>query len=176
VTLRCLRLDAATLAPHLEALLAADHRCYQRAVDRLSRERAELLLEATELRVRLWFDEAGAPCGYTAIHTVPQASLDLLRDPPPSAPDRSFVTPAKAGELAAGVYLFNYSIAPELRRSAASRALLAGLADDLAAMPQSLPVAALCVSAEGVRVAERFGLRDHARIEVGGDLETVMLR
>jgi hypothetical protein len=176
VTLRCLRLDAATLAPHLEALLAADHRCYQRAVDRLSRERAELLLAATELRVRLWFDEAGAPCGYTAVHTVPQASLDLLRDPPPSAPDRSFVTPAKAGDAAAGVYLFNYSIAPELRRSAASRALLAGLADDLAAMPQSLPVAALCVSAEGVRVAERFGLRDHARIEVGGDLETVMLR
>ena len=85
------------------------------------------------------------------------------------------VAGGRVGE-AAGVYLFNYSIAPELRRSEASRALIAGLADDLAAMPQSMPVAALCVSAEGVRVAERFGLRDHARIEVGGDLETVMLR
>jgi len=176
VTLRCLRLDASTIAPHLEALLAADHRCYPRAVDQLSRERAELLLAAADLRLRIWFDAGDLPCGYTAIHTVPQACLDLLRDPPASAPDRSFVSPAKAGETAAALFLLNYSIAPELRRSAASRALIAGLADDLAAMPQSLPVAALCVSAEGVRVAERFGLRDHARIEVGGDLETVMLR
>ena len=175
MNLRCLRLDAATLAPHLEALLAADHRCYPRVVDRLSRERAELLLAATELRVRLWFDEHGEPCGYTAIHTIAAPVLALLEQPPATAPDRGFVVPAQVGE-AAGVYLFNYSIAPELRRGAASRALLAGLADDLAAMPQSLPVAALCVSAEGVRVAERFGLRDHARIEVGGDLETVMLR
>jgi len=175
VTLRCLRLDASTLSPHLEALIAADHRCYPRAVDRLSHERAELLLAAAELRVRLWFDEHGEPCGYTAIHTIAAPVLMLLEQPPATAPDRGFVVPAQAGE-AAGVYLFNYSIAPELRRSAASRALLAGLADDLVAMPQSLPVAALCVSAEGVRVAERFGLRDHARIEVGGDLETVMLR
>ena len=176
MTLRCLRLNATTLAPHLDALLAADHRCYPRAVDQLSRERAELLLAAADLRLRIWFDADDLPCGYTAIHTVPQASLDLLRNPPPSAPDRSFVRPAKAGETAAALFLLNYSIAPELRRSAASRALLAGLADDLAAMPQSLPAAALCVSADGVRVAERFGLRDHARIEVGGDLETVMLR
>jgi hypothetical protein len=176
VTLRCLRLDGSTLAPHLEALLAADHRCYPRPVDRLSRERAEQLLAAADLRVRLWFDEAGEPCGYTAIHTIAAPVLALLEQPPETASDRGFVVPATAGEAAAGVYLFNYSIAPELRRSAASRALIAGLADDLAAMPQSLPVAALCVSAEGVRVAERFGLRDHARIEVGGDLETVMLR
>lgn len=174
--LRCLRLDASTLAPHLEALLAADHRCYPRAVDRLSRERAELLLAAAELRVRLWFDEAGEPCGYTAIHTIAAPVLALLERPAPAAPDRRFVQPAKVSDVPAAVYLFNYSIAVELRRGAASRALIAGLADDLAAMPQSLPVAALCVSAEGVRVADRFGLRDHARIQVGGDLETVMLR
>jgi len=176
VTLRCLLLTASTLAPHLDALLAADHRCYPRVVDRLSRERAELLLAAAELRVRLWFDEHGEPCGYTAIHTIAAPVLALLEQPPATAPDRSFVQPAKAGEAAAGVYLFNYSIAPELRRSAASRVLIAGLADDITAMPQSLPVAALCVSDEGIRVAERFGLRAHARLEVGGDLETVMLR
>ena len=171
-----LLLSAATLAPHLEALLAADHRCYPRAVDRLSRDRAELLLAAADLQVRLRFDEAGAPCGYTAIHTIAAPVLALLEQPPATAPDRSFVVPATVGEAAAGVYLFNYSIAAELRRSAASRALIAGLADDLAAMAKGLPVTALCVSAEGVRVAERLGLRAHARIEVGGDLETVMLR
>lgn len=171
-----LRLFAATLAPHLEALLAADHRCYPRLVDRLSRERAELLLAAAELRVRLWFDEQGQPCGYTAIHTIAATTLALLEQPPATATDRGFVVPAAAGEAPAGVYLFNYSIAVELRRSAASRALIAGLADDLAAMAVRLPVAALCVSDEGIRVAERLGLRAHTRIEVGGDLETVMLR
>ena len=171
-----LLLTAATLAPHLEALLTADHRCYPRAVDRLSRERAELLLAAAELRVRLWLDEAGAPCGYTAIHTIAAPVLALLERPPATATDRGFVVPATVGEAAAGVYLFNYSIAAELRRSGASRALIAGLADDLGAMAKGLPIAALCVSAEGVRVAERLGLRAHARIEVGGDLETVMLR
>ena len=171
-----LLLSAATLAPHLEALLAADHRCYPRAVDRLSRERAELLRSSADLRVRLWFDEHGEPCGYTAIHTIAAPVLVLLEQPPATAPDRGFVVPAQAGEAAAGVYLFNYSIAPELRRSAASRALIAGLADDLAAMAPGLPVAALCVSDAGIRVAERLGLRAHARLEVGGDLETVMLR
>jgi hypothetical protein len=171
-----LLLSAATLAPHLEALLAADHRCYPRPVDRLSRERAELLLAAADLRVRLWLDEAGEPCGYTAIHTIAAPVLALLELPPATAPDRSFVVPAMASEAAAGVYLFNYSIAAELRRSGASRALIAGLADDLGAMAKGLPVAALCVSDAGIRVAERLGLRSHARIEVGGDLETVMLR
>ena len=171
-----LLLSAATLAPHLEALLAADHRCYPRPVDRLSRERAELLLAAAELRVRLWFDAQGEPCGYTAIHTIAAPVLALLERPPATATDRGFVVPATAGEAAAGVYLFNYSIAAELRRSAASRALIAGLADDLGSMASGLPVAALCVSDEGIRVAERLGLRAHARVEVGGDLETVMLR
>ena len=171
-----LLLSADTLAPHLEALLAADHRCYPRPVDQLSRERAALLRSAAELRLRLWFDAEGEPCGYTAIHTIAAPVLALLRQPPVTAPDRSFVVPAMAGEAAAGVYLFNYSIAVELRRSAASRALLAGLADDLGAMAAGLPVAALCVSDAGIRVAERLGLRTHARIEVGGDLETVMLR
>jgi hypothetical protein len=117
-----LLLSAATLAPHLEALLAADHRCYPRVVDRLSRERAELLLAAAELRVRLWLDEHGEPCGYTAIHTIAAPVLALLEQPPATAPDRSFVTPARAGETAAALFLLNYSIAPELRRSAASRA------------------------------------------------------
>jgi len=171
-----LLLTAATLAPHLEALLAADHRCYLRPVDRLSRERAELLLNAADLRLRLWFDAQGEPCGYTAIHTIAAPVLALLTQPPATAPDRSFVVPAKVGEEAAGVYLFNYSIALELWRTAASRALLAGLADDLGAMSSSLPVAALCVSEAGIRVAERFGLQRHAQIVVGGDLETVMLR
>ena len=171
-----LLLSAATLAPHLEALLAADHRCYPRPVDRLSRERAELLLAATELRVRLWLDEHGEPCGYTAIHTIAAPVLALLQRPPATAPDRSFVVPATVGEAAAGVYLFNYSIAVELRRTAASRALIAGLADDLGAMAAGLPVAALCVSDAGIRVAERLGLRANARLEVGGDRETVMLR
>ena len=171
-----LLLSAATLAPHLEALLAADHRCYPRAVDRLSRERAELLRSSADLRVRLWFDEAGEPCGYTAIHTIAAPVLAMLERPSATATDRGFVVPATVGEAAAGVYLFNYSIAAELRRSGASRALIAGLADDLAAMAKGLPVAALCVSDAGIRVAERLGLRAHARIEVGGDLETVMLR
>ena len=171
-----LLLSAATLAPHLEALLAADHRCYPRAVDRLSHERATLLRSAAELRVRLWLDEHGEPCGYTAIHTIAAPVLALLQRPPATATDRGFVVPATVGEAAAGVYLFNYSIAAELRRTAASRALLAGLADDLGAMATGLPVAALCVSDAGIRVAERLGLRAHARIEVGGDLETVMLR
>jgi hypothetical protein len=102
--------------------------------------------------------------------------LALLEQPPATAPDRSFVVPATVGEAAAGVYLFNYSIAAELRRSGASQALIAGLADDLGSMAKGLPVAALCVSDAGIRVAERLGLRAHARIEVGGDLETVMLR
>ena len=171
-----LLLSASTLAPHLEALLAADHRCYPRAVDRLSHERATLLRSAAELRVRLWLDEHGEPCGYTAIHTIAAPVLALLQRPPATATDRGFVVPATVGEAAAGVYLFNYSIAEELRRTAASRALIAGLADDLGAMATGLPVAALCVSDAGIRVAERLGLRAHARIEVGGDLETVMLR
>ena len=174
--MRQLMLNAAALAPHLDALLAADHRCYPRAVDQLSRERAELLLNAADLRLRLWFDATGEPCGYTAIHTIAAPVLRLLQQPPLSAPDRGFVVPATAGEEAVGIYLFNYSVAAELRRSDASRALLAGLAEDLEAMAANLPVAALCVSDEGVRVAARLGLRRQARIVVGGEAETVMLR
>lgn len=100
----------------------------------------------------LWWG-AGIPVGYTAWHPVdPGALLRLDSQPALDEP----LAPVAAGP-APQVYVFNYSLVAPLRKAPFSGMILRTLAAQLRAV-RPARLGAGVVSAEGERVAARFGM------------------
>jgi hypothetical protein len=149
---------AATDAPDLEefakAALVADHVCYLTGEDRADFPRLRAAILGYPEGFRLYYMD-DAPVGYTGLYPIAPDIFDRLHDAPHMLRHRGDMMPARDGRH---IYLFNYSIAPAFRKTAYSRAMM----QDYAAAVRGLDckgLAAVTVSKDGARVAERFGLR-----------------
>jgi hypothetical protein len=159
----------------IEALLVADWLCYAEPVDRVTPARLRRVVEAFPQGFELLVAQHGGQglvAGYLGWHPVAASVLDRLRRAPHTLTDRGEVAPCGI-DAAAGIYLFNYSVAAPLRRGPGSRLLLRALAARV--LPRGLPLAALCVSSDGVRVAERLGLAQTGVCVIGGATECVLV-
>jgi hypothetical protein len=136
------------------AALVADHACYLTKEDRADFLRLRAAIFGFPEGFRLYY-MGDAPVGYTGLYPVAADIFDRLHDTPRTLKHRGDMMPARDGTH---IYLFNYSIAPAFRKTAYSRTMM----QDYAAAVRSLDckgLAAVTVSEDGVRVAERFGLR-----------------
>lgn len=152
------------------AIFAADLACYLTPDDRVTFDRLLYVVDGFPRGFRVWWRRAGEawlPAGYSAWYPISPGSLARLERGDPTLTERLF-PPVRHAPPDAPVYLFNYSLDASSRRSALSRALLASLADDLAAAGVTT-LAAVTVSPEGCRAAERFGMVRRATL-TGGDL------
>lgn len=144
------------------ATFAADLVCYHTPADQVSFERLLLVLHAFPEGFRTWgvVDDEGEwlPVGYSGFYPIAEETFAQLEQADPRLASR-WILPSSpsSGHNAAYVYLFNYSIAAPLRKSAYSKRLLSSLAADLATFsPRGM--ATITVSPEGLRVAKQFGL------------------
>lgn len=152
----------------------ADLACYPAPVDQVGFERLAYVMHVFPRGFRLWGGEVpGAgwlPVGYTGWYPIAASSFEVLENA--SLRDR-MVVPLPAIEPGGSfVYVFNFSIVPQLRGTVASKRLVRALAEDIAAA-KARGLAAITVSAEGARVVERFGMKRTGTIEVGGSEEAV---
>lgn len=161
------------------ATLLADWVCYPEPVDQVGLERLFQVMYVFPAGFRVWWvDVPGAgwlPVGYTGWYPIAELSFETLEARAAALRDRN--VPALPALEAEGsfIYLFNYSVLASLRRTSCSRRLLRALADDFAAVPLR-GLAAIAVSEEGARVAERFGMRPSGTVVVGGAPEQVYTR
>jgi hypothetical protein len=158
------------------ATLLADWACYPRPRDRVDVARLLSVLWRFPRGFRVWLGKIGEdwlPVGYTGWYPIAPALFHRLCTDPASIADRGAVVPLSAIDPAgACIYLFNYSIVPPLRHTAHSATLLKALARDIAGVPLA-GAAAITVSADGARVAERFGLSHTGDISIDGEAEHV---
>jgi hypothetical protein len=162
----------------LGALWAADAAAYPSPVDRVELARLAWVVSTFPQGFRLVLAEDAAgdwlPVGYTGWYPIAANTLELLLRHPDQLRHRGQVAPLAAVEPGCAVYLFNYSITALLRRSRASRALLGELAAALPPLGEHRRCA-LTVSADGARVAARFGLERRGTAWIGGEAEGVFV-
>jgi hypothetical protein len=156
----------------------ADWACYRAPVDRVGFERLLHVMHVFPSGFRLWWaclpGTGWLPVGYTGVHPVSAATFEVLAAGGPGLRERAAM-PTSALEPGGGsLHLFNYSIIAPLRGTPASRRLVRGLAADIEASPWK-GLSAFVVSGDGLRVAERFGMRRSGTITVEGSEEHIYI-
>jgi len=156
---------------------AADWASYTTKGDRVDWARLAFVLSLFPAGFRLWTcrfaDGSIAPVGYTGWYPIAKNVFDLMRNEPESITHRGVMFPLRSvSEDGAYVYLFNYSLVPQLRGTEQSRLMLKTYADDIAKV-KSLGRGAVTVSGPGAKVAERFGLKLRGEMVFEGEREGV---
>jgi hypothetical protein len=154
----------------------ADLACYPAAADQVGFERLAYVMHVFPRGFRLWGCEVPGlgwlPVGYSGWYPIAATSFELLEQKAESLRDRMVVPLPEIEPGGSFVYVFNFSIVPQLRRTEASKRLVRALAEDLGAA-KPLGLSAITVSAEGAKVVERFGMRPTGTVTVGGSVEQV---
>lgn len=159
----------------LLALLCADWASYQTDADRVDVARLHYVFHAFPVGFRVWsvlLEHAWVPVGYTAWYPVSPHTFTLLEAPSDSLVDRGAILPCR-GLPSPFLYLFNYSVTPQLIGSPLARDLVHRYAADITAQDPA-GLGAITVSDHGVRVATRFGLTERFTAVIGGDPERVL--
>jgi len=143
------------------AAFVSDRACYAKPADQADFPRLLSVLAAFPAGFRVWMCRIGlafVPVGYVGWYPISRTIFDLLETTPQTIAHRGVMVPLRTVDAVENyIYLFNYSIIPQLRRTAHSKTLLATMAGDLSVLPVA-GAAAVTVSPEGARVAERFGM------------------
>lgn len=154
--------DAPSLDSFAKAACEADWACYTAPADRADYARLHSVIEAFPegFCLYLMVDEQGreTPVGYTGWYPIPRDVFDRLHDRPETLTHRGEIRPLPSlspqGDY---LYLFNYSIVPALQKTAHSKTMLESFARCVRSVPHK-GMAAVTVSPDGARVAQRFGL------------------
>jgi hypothetical protein len=158
------------------ATLLADWASYPLPAHRVSFERLAFVMNAFPEGFRIfWLDcpgEGFLPVGYSGFYPIAPATFERLEGADGGLADRRIWPLTPAPPRGQYMYLFSYSIVDPLRRSPWSRRLVRALAEDVGERAPA-GLAALTVSADGRRVAERFGLRQTGVVHHAGSEEWV---
>jgi hypothetical protein len=145
--------DDAERARFAGALLLADWLCYTAPEDRADARRMMGTVAAFPSGFRLYTTRS-LPVGYAGWYPVHKTVFEMLAHQPQTLTHRGQITPAGTSEY---LYLFNYSVIPQLRGSCTSSLLVKTLATDIAKQkPKGL--CAVTVSEDGARIAKKFGM------------------
>jgi hypothetical protein len=163
--------------------LVADWASYETPADRVDFARLLFVLHRFPRGFRVWFgrDAAGfVPVGYTGWYPIEQAWFERIASGVPPLVDRGSV-PLTSVCPGGHLYLFNYSLAPRLKSPRDASGERHGPATPLAAaMMKSYAreiaevgaagLAAITVSTDGARLAERFGMQPSGQLELASSI------
>jgi hypothetical protein len=158
------------------SVFLADWACYTHPADRGDFARLMSIVAAFPQGFRVYFanlnDGTPVPVGYTGWYPITADMFNVLHDRPHQITHRGFMVPLK--ELAAQdnyIYLFNYSIIDQLRKTAQSSQLIKGMVDQIKSVAYK-GLGAVTVSEDGIRIAEQFGMRFKGDITHDGETES----
>jgi hypothetical protein len=152
------------------ATFAADLACYAEPGDQVSFDRLVDAMRAFPSGFRLWgarlagAGSAWVPLGYSGVIPIAEAMFTQIEAGAVSLTGPPITALPAVEEGGSFLYLFNYSVVPGLRGTRMAARLVKALAEDVARTPHR-GLAALTVSRDGERVAERFGMAARARAE-----------
>lgn len=111
------------------------------------------------------------PAGYTAWIPIQEAQFKIFLNSPQSLTER-LVIPQETVKGRPWLYLYNYSVAPNLKGSALTQALIKGYSKTILALrPKGF--ATVTVSNDGRRVAQKFGMKRTGSFKIQNTLDVV---
>jgi hypothetical protein len=152
------------------ATFAADLACYPAPGDQVSFDRLLDAMRAFPRGFRLWGAHRGGagwiPLGYTGVIPIAAATFERLERGEASLAGPAIAALSAVEPGGSFLYLFNYSVVPSLRGTAMAARVVKALAEDVRRTPHR-GLAALTVSRDGERVAERFGMAARGGVGAG---------
>jgi hypothetical protein len=156
-------------------IFVCDWACFDRPSDRVDFLRLLYIVSFFPAGFSLWLanvrGEEWIPVGYTGWYPIAGPVFDMMYDNPESITHRGVIMPVESGTHPY-VYLFNYSVIPQLRKTRHSARIVKSLARELESIrPRGM--ATIAVSEDGARVAARFGLSHRGTMRFQGEEEEV---
>lgn len=149
--------DTKDINSFVKNMLTADWACYTAPEDQVDEARLRRVIDTFPQGFRLYMKD-GEPIGYTGWYPIARDVFDRLHDAPQNLTHRGQIMPlpslSQGGDY---LYLFNYSIVPALHKTPESKTMIRDFARCVLAVPHR-GLAAVTVSPDGVRVAEKFGM------------------
>jgi hypothetical protein len=158
------------------AVFFADLISYENPVDQVNFERLLFVMHAFPQGFRVWgiklTDGKYWPVGYTAWYPMSEMMFEIFQKSPEKLKDRTVVPDAKRVKEKKYLYLFNYSVVPALKNTALTKQMLQRFDQDIKSQSPS-GLACVTVSADGMRVAKRFGMSHTGDFDIDGSIENV---
>ena len=159
------------------ALFFADLASYSVSSDQVEFHRLAYLVASFPQGFTLaWAKIAGEywPVGYTGWYPMSRTTFETFQNRPESLKTRMVVPVPESQGVHPLVYLFNYSVAPSFKKTPFSKMLMKNYAQELASQDPG-GLAAITVSDDGSRIAQRFGLSLVGEFRLGNETERVFL-
>jgi hypothetical protein len=156
------------------AIFLADLVSYPKPVDQVTFDHLALVMQKFPEGFTLWFlrgKHGWWPAGYSAWVPVHKTQFDQFLNTPHHLKDR-LVSPIAGKVTHPWVYLFNYSVAPSVKGSPLSRALMMDYSAKLLSL-KAKGFAAVTVSEDGARIAKRFGMKKTGYLTIQNTREAV---
>lgn len=160
------------------ATFAADLASYQEPVDQVTFDRLLFVMNAFPQGFRTWWVKTSSqpwrPVGYTGWYPMLDTMFETFQNSPEKLKNRMVVPNSAASVDGPLLYLFNFSVATPLKKSALTKALMTMCAEDIAKQnPKGL--ACITVSDEGIRIAKRFGMTCSGHLTIDNTTEGVFV-
>lgn len=160
------------------ATFAADLVSYPEPVDQVNFDRLLFVMHAFPQGFRTWWiklaNQPWRPVGYTGWYPMLDTMFETFQNSPEKLKNRMVVPNNTIDGDGPILYLFNFSCAAELKKTALSKALMARCAEDIAKQnPKGL--ACITVSDDGIRIAKRFGMACSGHLTIDNTPEGVFV-
>ena len=111
--------------PEVAATLTADWACYPEPADRVRFSTLQFVMHTYPQGFNTWWMQTTndwLPVGYTGYYPIAEGMFDVMTHKPESISDRALVAPISSLNQSKYLYLFNYSIIPQLQKTEFSKA------------------------------------------------------
>jgi len=156
------------------ATFLADLVSYQPS-DQVNFDRLLYVMHVFPKGFRTWWmqlpDQSWWPVGYTGWYPMLETAFDLFEKHPEKLKDRMVVPRSSSSYL----YLFNYSVAPHLKKTALSSQLIKAYIGDISNQ-QVKGLACITVSEDGVRMAHSLGMARRGDLVMDGNIEGIFTK
>lgn len=161
------------------AVFLADLVSYSEPVDQVNFDRLLFIMHAFPQGFRTWWikHQNGLwwPVGYTGWYPMLETSYELFQKNPEKLKDRMVVPNLYADGGKSYLYLFNYSVAPALKKSSLSKVVVKRFVQDIS-VQNARGLACVTVSEDGVRIADRLGMTCAGNFVLDGSSEGVYVK
>jgi hypothetical protein len=162
------------------AAFLADVISYAALIDQVNFERLVFLMHCFPQGFRVWWIKSQDgnswwPVGYTGWYPMLETAFDTFEKTPENLRDRMVVPDPSSQGKRPFLYLYNFSVVPALKKSTLSKALMEKYSHDIYAQKVQ-GLASISVSEDGVRMANRFGLKCSGYLKLENTTEDVFVK
>jgi hypothetical protein len=161
------------------AAFFADITSYPKPVDQVNFERLLFVMHAFPQGFRIWWikleDDSWWPVGYSGWYPMVETMFEIFEKNPDKLKDRMIIPYIRSTTSKTYLYLFNFSVAPEFKKSRLSKILINEFIEEVSDQ-DAAGLACIVVSSDGIRIANRCGMSHTGDLNIEGNVEGVYVK